>query len=121
MLWSRWREVELKQSCWRRFSSDAVMNVDISQGYLWIRRVKDIAVDLGLLVNVYWDRRTRSRALRGEGSVRDVRMMALPTHLYSELSNVVNGCVVMYSRRIHRFGARIKAERDDKSVVKISE
>ena len=118
---SGWREVELKQSCWRRFSSDAVMNVDISQGYLWIRRVKDVAVDFRLLVNVYWDRRTRSRALRGEGSVRDVRMMALPAHLYSELSNVVNGCVVMYSRRIHRFGARIKAERGDKSVVKVNE
>ena len=80
------------------------MYVDISQGYLWIRRVEDIAVDLRLLVNVYWDRRTRSRALRGEGSVCDVRMMALPTHGYSVLSKVMlTVVVVMYSRRIHRF------------------
>ena len=48
-----------------------------------------MAVDLRLLVDVYGDWRTWSRPLRSEGGVCDVRMVALPTHLYSELSNVM--------------------------------
>ena len=96
LLWGWWREIKLKQSSWRGFSSDAVMNINVSQSNLRIRREENVAVDLRLLVDVYWDWRTGSRALRSETSVCDVRMMALPTHLYSELSNVVSRNVVMY-------------------------
>ena len=98
LLWSRRRKVELKVGCWRWFTSDAVANVDVPQGDLRIRRMENVAVDLGLLVNVYWDWRAGSRALGSEGSVCDVRMVALSTHLYSESSSVVSRSVAMYSR-----------------------
>ena len=109
LLWSWWREIELKACRWRWFSSDAVIYVDVSQSDLWIWRVEDEAVHL--LVNVDWDWRGRERTLRSEGGACDVWMMALPTHGYSALSKVLLKVVVlMYSRRIHIFGEEIKTK-----------
>ena len=109
LLWSWWREIELKVCCWRWFSSDAVIYIDVSQGDLWIGRVEDETVHL--LVDVNWNWRRGTRTLRSEGSVCDVGVMALPTHGYSVLSKMLLTIVVaMYSRRIHIFGEEIKTE-----------
>ena len=48
--------------------------------------MKNEAVYVRLVVNVYWSWRSRLRALWSEDADRDVRMLVLPTHLYSGLS-----------------------------------
>ena len=48
--------------------------------------MEDEAVDIRVVVSVYWSWRSRLRALWSEDADRDVRMLVLPTHLYSGLS-----------------------------------
>ena len=76
----------MKLCCWRGCSSDAVTDVDVLESDLWIGRVKDEAVYVRLVVDVDWSWRNRLRTLWSKDADRDMRMVALPIHLYSGLS-----------------------------------